>query len=332
MDQPTLTSGARTPGKSPLLTQLVDQLRLRHYSGRTIDTYTSWVLRYIRFHHKRHPRELGRDHVEEFLTSLAIQSNVSASTQNQALAAIGFLYRDVLNIPLEEAERLARAKRPVRLPVVLTRDEVKRLIGDMDGVPQLVAILLYGAGMRVLECLQLRVKDIDFGNHQILVRGGKGNKDRITMLPTAVESRLREHIEEVRLNHARDMRRGGGRVDIPGALARKYPKASTEFRWQYIFPATRIHIDIVTRELRRHHLHPTVIQRAVADAVRSAGLMKRATCHTFRHSFATHLLEDGYDLRTIQELLGHTDVRTTMIYTHVLNKGGRGVRSPLDAL
>lgn len=317
--------------RSPLLSSLVEQMRLRHYSARTVDTYLSWVLRYIKFHRKRHPRELGRDQVEEYLTSLAMQS-VSASTQNQALAAIAFLYRDVLNIPLEDTERLARAKRPVRLPVVLTRDEMRRLIAEMEGPPQLASILLYGSGMRIMECLELRVKDIDFGSSQILVRGGKGNKDRVTMLPTAAESRLREHLDEVRVTHARDMRRGGGRVDIPGALARKYPKASTEFRWQYVFPASRTYIDIDTRELRRHHLHPTVIQRAVADAVRSAGLMKRATCHTFRHSFATHLLEDGYDLRTIQELLGHSDVRTTMIYTHVLNKGGRGVRSPLDAL
>lgn len=317
--------------KSPLLARLVQQLRLRHYSDRTIDTYLSWVRRYIRFHGKRHPRELGRDHVEEFLTSLAIHTNVSASTQNQALAAIGFLYREVLEQPLEDSERLARAKLPVRLPVVLTRDEVKRLIAEMEGPPQLATILLYGSGMRVMECLQLRVKDLDFGNRQILVRG-KGSKDRITMLPAASEALLRGHLEEVRVTHARDLRRGGGRVDVPGALARKYPKASTEFRWQYVFPASRTHIDIVTRELRRHHLHPTVIQRAVSEAVRAAGLMKRATCHTFRHSFATHLIEDGYDIRTIQELLGHSDVRTTMIYTHVLNKGGRGVRSPLDAL
>ncbi len=307
-------------------------MRLRHFSSRTVDTYLSWVLRYIKFHRKRHPRELGRDHVEEYLTSLAIQSNVSASTQNQALAAIAFLYREVLNIPLEETERLTRAKRPVRLPVVLTRDEMRHLIAEMEGPAQLVAILLYGSGMRIMECLERRVKDIDFGNAQILVRGGKGDKDRVTMLPTAAESRLREQLDQVRVIHAQDMRRGGGRVDIPGALVRKYPKASTEFRWQYVFPATRTYIDIGTRELGRHHLHPTVIQRAVADAVRSAGLMKRATCHTFRHSFATHLLEDGYDLRTIQELLGHSDVRTTMIYTHVLNKGGRGVRSPMDAL
>lgn len=321
-----------SPPKSSLLASLIEQMRLRHFSPRTIDTYVNWVLRFIKFHGKRHPRDLGRDHVQDFLSSLAIRFNVSASTQNQALAAIGFLYREVLNLPLEDSEALARAKRPVRLPVVLTRDEVRRLISEMDGTPQLVAMLLYGTGMRVLECLQLRVKDVDFGGKQILIRAGKGNKDRVTMLPSASESRLREHLEEVQITHAKDLRRGGGRVDVPGALARKYPKASTEFRWQWVFPATRTHVDIVTREIRRHHLHATVIQRAVADAVRSAGLMKRATCHTFRHSFATHLIEDGYDIRTVQELLGHTDVRTTMIYTHVLNKGGRGVRSPMDAL
>lgn len=320
-----------TASRSPLLESLSRELRLRHYSERTINAYVGWALRYIRFHRKRHPREMGREQVEDFLSSLAIQLNVSASTQNQALAAIGFLYREVLNIPLEGTEQLTRAKRPVRLPVVLTRDEMKRLIGEMDGSPQLVAMLLYGAGLRVLECLQLRVKDVDFAGHQIHVRGGKGDKDRLTMLPTAAESRLREHLDEVRFIHARDLRRGAGRVDIPGALIKKYPKASTEFRWQYVFPATRTHIDLVTRELRRHHLHVTVIQRAVAEACRQAGLMKRATCHTFRHSFATHLIEDGYDIRTVQELLGHTDVRTTMIYTHVLNRGGRGVRSPIDA-
>ena len=318
--------------RSPLLSSLVEQMRLRHYSARTIETYVAWAVRYIKFHRKRHPRDLGRNHVEEFLSSLAIESNVSASTQNQALAAIGFLYRDVLNLPIEDGEALARAKRPVRVPVVLTRDEVRRLIGEMAGAPQLVAMLLYGAGMRLLECLELRVKDMDFAGNQIVIRGGKGDRDRLTMLPTAATARLREHLEEVRTTHAKDLRRGGGRVDIPGALARKYPRASTEFRWQWVFPATRIYLDVVTRELRRHHLHPTVIRRAVADAVRSAGLMKRATCHTFRHSFATHLIEDGYDIRTVQELLGHSDVRTTMIYTHVLNKGGRGVRSPIDAL
>jgi integron integrase len=274
---------------------------------------------------------MGRDHVVEFLSSLAINSNVSAATHNQALAAIGFMYSEVLRMPVEDVGEIARAKQPGRLPVVLSRDEVRRLIGEMEGTPMLVAMLLYGSGLRVLECLQLRVKDVDFASHQILVRAGKGNKDRITMLPDAAVSLLREHLSEMRAVHLRDFRRGGGRVDIPGALARKYPNASTEWRWQYVFPATRTHIDVVTRELRRHHLHVTVVQRAVAEAVRSVGLMKRATCHTFRHSFATHLIEDGYDIRTVQELLGHTDVRTTMIYTHVLNRGGRGVRSPIDA-
>src|SRR4051812_30100004 len=211
--------GPAVPLKSPLLSQLVEQLRLRHYSDRTTSTYLSWVVRYIRFHGKRHPRDLGRDHVEEFLSSLAIRSNVSASTQNQALAAIGFLYREVLNIPLEDSDRLARARRPVRLPVVRTRDEVKRLMRQMDGAAQLVVLLLYGSGLRVLECLQLRVKDVDFASRQILVRSGKGNKDRITMLPVIAEIRLREHLENVRLIHARDLRRGGGRVDVPGALA-----------------------------------------------------------------------------------------------------------------
>lgn len=325
------TVASRSGPGSPLLGQLRDELKLRHYSDRTIRTYVAWVIRYIRFHSKRHPSELSRDHIVEFLSYLAIQSNVSAATQNQALAAIGFLYREVLRAPIEEVEEIARPKQPVRLPVVLSRQEVRRLIAEMDGTPMLVVMLLYGSGLRVLECLQLRVKDIDLSLNQILVRAGKGNKDRITMLPSAAEPLLREHLSEVRAVHVRDLRRGGGRVDIPGALARKYPNASTEWRWQYVFPATRTYIDVVTRELRRHHLHVTVIQRAVAEAVRSAGLMKRATCHTFRHSFATHLIEDGYDIRTVQELLGHTDVRTTMIYTHVLNRGGRGVRSPIDA-
>ena len=324
-------AAAAQPG-SRLLASLATELKLRHYSGRTVKTYIAWVVRYVKFHGKRHPVELGREAVVEFLSSLAIDSQASASTQNQALAAIGFLYREVLKVPLEETEDLARAKRPVRLPVVLTREEVKRVIGEMDGASQLVAMILYGSGLRLMECLSLRVKDIDFSARQILVRGGKGDKDRVTMLPSSAQSMLAAQIEDVRALHARDLRRGGGRVDIPGSLARKYPRASTELRWQYVFPATRSYIDVVTRELRRHHLHPTVIQRAVADAVRDAGLMKRATCHTFRHSFATHLIEDGYDIRTVQELLGHTDVRTTMVYTHVLNRGARGVRSPMDAL
>jgi integron integrase len=247
------------------------------------------------------------------------------------MAAISFLYREVLGTPLEQMDPIARAKRPVRLPVVLTTDEVKMVIARMDGTPQLVAMLLYGSGLRVLECLSLRVKDIDFASHEITVRGGKGDKDRLTMLPGSVEGRLREHLDEVRALHHRDLKRGGGRADVPNALARKYPSASTEWRWQYVFPATRTCIDLASRELRRYHLHVTVVQRAVSEAVRASGLTKRATCHTFRHSFATHLIENGYDIRTVQELLGHTDVRTTMIYTHVLRGVGRGVRSPIDA-
>jgi integron integrase len=262
---------------------------------------------------------------------LAVRGRVSASTQNQALAAISFLYREVLSLPLEELEPIACAKRPVRVPVVLTTDEVGKVLGQMEGTPQLVAMLLYGSGLRLLECLTLRVKDIDFSAREILVRGAKGDKDRLTMLPMGIGQALQEHLGEVRALHARDLKRGGGRVDIPNALVRKYPRAATEWRWQYVFPAARTCIDAETRELRRHHLHATVIQRAVAEAVRSAGLTKRATCHTFRHSFATHLIENGYDIRTVQELLGHSDVRTTMIYTHVLRGGGRGVRSPIDA-
>lgn len=317
--------------RSPLLESLSKELRLRHYSDATVRSYLRWVVRYVRFHGTRHPAKLDRSKVVEFLSALAIRSGVSASTQNQAMAALAFLYKEVLGSPLEEMEPIARAKRPVRVPVVLTPGEVSQVIERMEGTPQLVAMLLYGSGLRVLECLQLRVKDIDFAPREIVVRGGKGGKDRLTMMPGAVDVALREQLERARALHARDLRRGGGRVDIPNALARKYPSASTEWRWQCVFPATRTYVDVVSRELRRHHVHVTVIQRAVATAVRAAGLTKRATCHTFRHSFATQLIENGYDIRTVQELLGHTDVRTTMIYTHVLRGGGRGVRSPLDA-
>jgi integron integrase len=313
------------------LISLSNELILRHYSERTRQAYIRWVLRYIHFHDKRHPAQLGSGEVAQFLSALAVRSGVSSSTQNQALAAISFLYKVVLNAPLEGMDQVARAKRSVRLPVVLTREEVKRVIEELEGTPRLIATLLYGSGLRVLECLQLRVKDVDFASHEILIRGGKGDKDRVTMLPAAAEAPLREHLKVTQALHARDLRRGGGRVDVPNALARKYPRAATEWRWQYVFPATRTYIDPVSRELRRHHLHVTVAQRAVTEAVRASGITKRATCHTFRHSFATHLIEDGYDIRTVQELLGHVDVRTTMIYTHVLNRGGRGVRSPLDA-
>jgi integron integrase len=317
--------------RSPLLTELRRHLRLRHYSDRTAQTYSRWVVRYVRFHGTRHPSELGQDDVVKFLSALAIRGRVSSSTQNQAMAAISFLYSEVLRTPLEQVDGIPRAKRPVRLPVVLTRDEVKAVLGRMDGTPLLVTTLLYGSGLRIQECIQLRVKDIDFASREILVRSGKGDKDRVTMLPAKVETSLRDHLATARALHARDLKRGGGRAEVPNALARKYPRASTEWRWQYVFPATRTYVDPLTRELRRHHIHVTVIQRAVAEAVLAAGITKRATCHTFRHSFATHLIEDGYDIRTVQELLGHTDVRTTMRYTHVLNRGGRGVRSPFDA-
>lgn len=316
---------------SPLLEALRRELALRHYSPATTRAYISWVVRYVRFSGTRHPSDLREADLVAFLSALASHSRVSASTQNQAMAAVSFLYRHVLGTPLEEVEPIARAKRPVRIPVVLTKEEAHRLIALMEGAPQLVATLLYGSGLRVLECLSLRVKDLDFSSKEIVVRGGKGDKDRLTMLPIGVVDRLRDHLVEVRALHERDLGRGGGRVDVPNALARKYPNASTEWRWQYVFPAARTYIDVVTRELRRHHLHVTVVQRAVAEAAKRSGLTKRATCHTFRHSFATHLLESGYDIRTVQELLGHSDVRTTMTYTHVLRGGGRGVRSPIDA-
>jgi len=258
--------------------------------------------------------------------------DVSASTQNQALNAILFLYREVLRKEIGYIDGVVRAKRPHRLPVVLTRQEMKSILGILDGVEWLMAMLLYGAGLRLMECLQLRVKDIDFTSNQILVRSGKGNKDRHTMLPSAVKQALTKHLEIIKQQHQRDLDRGLGRVSLPNALERKYPNAGKEWGWQWVFPAASHFTDRVTGEQRRHHVHETVLQRVVKEAVRRAGVAKPATPHTFRHSFATHLLEDGYDIRTVQELLGHSDVSTTMIYTHVLNRGGRGVNSPADRL
>jgi len=303
--------------------------RLRHYSERTEQAYVAWIRRFIVFHGKRHPRELGETEVTSFLSSLAAAGS-SASTQNQALSAILFLYGAVLGQRLGWMNDIVRARRPVRLPVVLSRDEVASLLSRLRGVVWLMAALLYGAGLRLLECSELRVKDLDFDRGELVVRDGKGGKDRVTMLPAALRGPLREHLCRVKAQHAADVAAGRGSVALPGALRVKYSGASVEWAWQWVFPAARFYIDRVTGERRRHHLHESVLQRAVKDAARAAGIPRPATCHSLRHSFATHLLEAGYDIRTIQELLGHRDVSTTMIYTHVLNRGGRGVRSPLD--
>jgi integron integrase len=305
---------------------------LRRYSRRTERAYLGWIRRYILFHGKRHPAGMGAEEVTRFLSFLAVEGKVSASTQNQALAALLFLYDPVLGIDLPWLRDLVRAAKPTRLPVVLSRDEVRAVLLALRGTPRLVAVLLYGAGLRLLECARLRVKDIDFSAHQILVRSGKGDRDRVTLLPSAIQPALQRQLDRVKAQHEQDLRIGAGWVELPHALGRKYPNAGRELLWQWVFPATRIYTDATTRQRRRHHLHESVMQRAVHRAVREAGLTKAASCHTFRHSFATHLLEDGYDIRTVQELLGHRDVRTTMIYTHVLNRGPSVVRSPLDGL
>ena len=315
----------------PRLLDLVRQeIRSRHFSPRTEEAYVGWVRRFILHNSKRHPADMGEREVTEFLSHLATARRVSPSTQNQALAALLFLYRDVLHRKLDWLEGVTRARRAPRLPVVLTRPEVDAIIGQIEGPPRLMAGLLYGAGLRLMECCRLRVKDVDQARSEIIVRDGKGRKDRMTMLPAALRSPLANHLKMVRLQHEEDLRRGRGHVELPGALARKYPNASREWGWQWIFPATRIYTDAESGQRRRHHLHESVLQRLVKNAARKSGLAKPASCHTLRHSFATHLLESGYDIRTIQELLGHSDVTTTMIYTHVLNRGGRGVRSPLD--
>jgi integron integrase len=281
-------------------------------------------------HDKRHPAEMGAPEITRFLTSLAVDGKVAASTQNQALSALLFLYREVLLQEVPWLDDLVYAKRPHHLPVVLTREEVRAVLGQIHGVPRLMAFLLYGAGLRLLECARLRVKDVDPGRNQIVVRAGKGNKDPLTMLPAAIKADLLRHLQAVHGQHQRDLRAGAGWVELPGALARKYPNAGREWPWQWVFPATRLYVDRQTGHRRRHHLHESVLQRAVRTAALRAGIAKRVSCHTFRHSFATHLLDDGHDIRTVQELLGHHDVSTTMIYTHVLNRGPGAVRSPAD--
>lgn len=313
-----------------LLDRVREAIRLRHYSTRTEQAYLGWIRRYILFHNQRHPKEMGTAEIEAFLSHLATRQNVAASTQNQALNALVFLYRHVLDRDIGDLDGLIRAKRPYRLPVVFTRDEVQRVLASLDGVHRLMASLLYGSGLRLMECLRLRIKDLDFQRREILVRHGKGGKDRVTMLPDSLIPALQSQLERAQLCHRQDLAEGFGRVYLPKALARKYPNADREWGWQYAFPASKRSIDPRAGEERRHHLHETVLQYAVKRAVRQAGIDKPGSCHTFRHSFATHLLESGYDIRTVQELLGHKDVRTTMIYTHVLNRGGSGVRSPLD--
>jgi integron integrase len=330
MTHPDATSGPRPPR---LLDQVRAKLRLLHYAIRTEEAYVDWIRRFILFHHKRHPREMGAAEVEAFLTHLAVDGKVAASTQNQALAALLFLYQKVLEIELSRLDAV-RARRPKRLPVVLSTDEVRAVLDGMTGTPRLMAELMYGSGLRLLETCRLRAKDIDFARGQIVVREGKGDKDRVVPLPKRVEDSLRAQIERVEEVHRADVRAGHGRVWLPTALREKYPQADRDLGWQYLFPSTRLSIDPrdATPEWRRHHVHENVPQKAMRKAVLAAGITKPASCHSLRHSFATHLLEAGADIRTVQELLGHQDVSTTMVYTHVLQRGACGVVSPLDRL
>jgi integron integrase len=314
-----------------LLDQVRDRIRFRHFSIRTEQAYLDWIKRFIRFHGKRHPASMGATEVELFLTDLAVVGKVSASTQNQAQSAILFLYKEVLRDELPWLDGVERAKKPIRLPVVLTREEVFALLRKLPDTHQLVGRLLYGTGMRILEAMRLRVKDVDFERRSIVVRDGKGGKDRITVLPASLIMPMRQQFRQAYALHQRDLAEGCGRVHLPHALARKYAGADQEWGWQYVFPASSRSRDPRSGIVRRHHVTDQAFQRAMKQAVRDAGLTKPATPHTLRHSFATHLLESGYDIRTVQELLGHADVSTTMIYTHVLNRGGRGVVSPLDA-
>ena len=328
-DSPTFSL---VEGKLSLLERYAAALSARHYSERTRESYTKWLLRFIDFHAGRNVERLGEAEINAFLTDLAVCGNVSASTQNQALASLLFLYRNVLSAPLGSLGEVVRAKKPLRLPVVLSREEVRSVLCQLEGDKKLACSLMYGTGLRLMECLQLRVQDIDFDRNAILVRSGKGAKDRVTMLPSALLAPLKEHLLHVKAVHERDLCEGWGITVLPGALDKKYPKSSGEWRWQWLFPQERRWLDRETGKQGRYHMDPSLLQRAVHEALLRAGLTKRASCHSFRHSFATHLLENGYDIRTVQELLGHSDVKTTQIYTHVLNKGPSGVRSPMDAI
>lgn len=313
-----------------LLDEVSTVARLRHLSLSTEKSYVQHIKRFILFHNKRHPNEMAEAEIRAYLSDLAVNKKVAASTQNVALAALLFLYKDVLKRPLERIGDVERARLPSRMPVVFTKQEAAAVLSKLSGTSYLAAALMYGSGLRLMECLRLRVKDLDFAYNQIHVRCGKGAKDRVTVFPTALKEPLRKHLLRVKLLHQQDLQEGFGAVMLPDAMDRKLPRAAREWAWQYVFPSSKRSIDPRSKILRRHRLHESMVQRAVKDAVVKTGMAKRGTCHSLRHSFATHLLEDGYDIRTVQELLGHKDVRTTMIYTHVLNRGGRGVRSPLD--
>jgi integron integrase len=328
----TLVAAPATEGKpkKKLLDQVRDVTRLKHYSLRTERTYCDWIERFIRFHGMRHPAEMAEAEVGEFLTDLARVGNVSASTQNQALSALLFLYKEVLKQEIGWLKQVERAKKPARLPTVLSRDEVHKIFAHLHGTPRLMTGLLYGSGLRLMECVRLRVKDVDFAYARITVRDTKGGRDRVTMLPVNLAAPLQRHLQKVKAQHEQDSADGFGEVWLPDSLARKYPNAAREWSWQFVFPSSRISVDPRSQVKRRHHIDESALQQAVKKAVRAAALTKPASCHTFRHSFATHLLENGYDIRTVQELLGHKDVATTMIYTHVLNRPGIGVKSPLD--
>jgi len=318
-------------GKPRLLDQIHDHMKMRNYSPNTIQPYLNWIRHFILFHGKQHPVHLGADHVRQFLNYLVTEKHLSASSQNQALNALVFLYKHVLQIDLGPIGETMRAKRTKRIPDVLTRQEAQTVLHFMEGPPKLVASLLYGAGLRLMDGIQLRVKDLDFEKNEIIIHCGKGNKDRRSMIPETLIPHLKSHLLQVRQLHAFDLKNGYGQAILPNALSRKYPHADREWGWQWVFPAATRYQNPNDKIWRRHHLHESCVQKAVKLAVRRSGIPKRIGCHTFRHSFATHLLEDGYDIRTVQELLGHKDVKTTMIYTHVLNKGGLGVKSPLDS-
>jgi integron integrase len=314
-----------------LLDQVRDAIRRKHYSRRTEETYIHWIKRFIYFTGKRHPAQMGAAEVTAFLNHLAADRHVASATQNQALSALLFLYKETLGQALPWLDGLDRAKRPVRLPVVLSEPEVRALLAQLEGTKWLMASLLYGAGLRLRECIMLRVKDVEFSYRQILVREGKGGKDRVTMLPEAAIQPLHLHLGKVNALHRRDLAGGYGEVWLPDALSRKYPRAGREWGWQFVFPSKNRSADPETGVIRRHHVYPDTLHRTVKRAAHDAGIYKPVSSHTLRHSFATHLLQAGYDIRTVQELLGHRDVSTTMVYTHVMNKGGRGVRSPLDS-